>query len=331
MKKRTLVTEILERVARKMGIEVHVEPRWGYVGQIVLPDGRKRYFRNTSLDINGLGSTEIARDKDYAQYFLKRMGYPVIPGETFYVDQWCRAIGSRRGSQAAYRYAKRIGFPVMVKPNSKSQGAGIRKAYTKQELFRAIRAIEKNEKVYLVQRFMTGHDYRIVVLDGAVISAYERFPLSVTGDGRSTIFQLLKKKQELFKRLDRDTVIKKDDPRILEELRRQGYTKRSVLVKGYRVMLMPNANLSTGGDAIDVTDHVHPKWKTYAKRLARDMNLRYIGIDVMTQEPLDVAPSNHVIIEVNAAPGLDNYATMGRKQQRIVEDLYGKVLLALLK
>jgi hypothetical protein len=79
MKKRTLVTEILERVARKMGIEVHVEPRWGYVGQIVLPDGRKRYFRNTSLDINGLGSTEIARDKDYAQYFLKRMGYPVIP------------------------------------------------------------------------------------------------------------------------------------------------------------------------------------------------------------------------------------------------------------
>lgn len=328
--KRTLVTSILERLAKKMGIEVHIEPEWGYVGQIVLPDGRTRYFRNTNLDLNGLGASEIARDKAYAEYFQKRMGYPVIPGKSFYTTRWCKAIGSRRNPEAAYRYAKKIGFPVIVKPNSKSQGSGVRKVYTKRELLRAVKAIEHNERVFLVQRFVEGHDYRIVVLDGKVLSAYERLPLSVTGDGRATIAKLLQRKQALFKKIGRDTMIKPHDDRISAELRRQDLTRRSVPAKGTIINLLPNANLSTGGDAIDVTSKVHAKWKALSKHIARDMNLRYIGIDVMSRDTLDRPPASYVLIEVNAAPGLDNYATMGKRQERIVEDLYRRVLEALL-
>ena len=208
---------------------------------------------------------EIARDKAYADYFLRRMGYPVISGEVFYTPQWCKSVGSRRGPNAAYRYAKRIGFPVIVKPNSKSQGSGVRKVRNKRELLRAIKSFEHNERVFLVQRVATGHDYRIVVLDGRVISAYERLPLSVTGNGRMTIAQLLRKKQASFISIGRDTVLKPQDDRITTELRRQGMTRRTVPNKGEKIVLLPNANLSTGGDAVDVTAVIHPKWATLAK------------------------------------------------------------------
>lgn len=327
--RRTLVTALIERLAKTMGITVRIEPRWGHVGQIVLPDGRKRYFRNTNFDLNGLGAAEIARDKAYAEYFLRKMGYPVITGEAFYTTRWCRSVGSRRGPEAAYRYAKRLGFPVIVKPNSKSQGLGVRKVYNKRELLRAIKAFEHNERVFLVQRIVTGHDYRIVVLDGRVISAYERLPLSVTGDGHSTVAQLLRKKQQEFRRIGRDTVLKRNDERLTEELKRRRMTWRTMLEKGEKIALLPNANLSTGGDAVDVTTILHPQWATLAQKIARDMNLRYIGIDVMSKETLDHSPASYVIIEVNAAPGLDNYAAMGRRQQRIVEELYRRVLDAL--
>lgn len=328
-KRRTLVTEILERVGRKMGVEVHIEPKWGYVGQVTLPDGRRRYFRNTNLDLNGLGAAEIARDKAYAEYFLKRMGYPVIKGEAFYTNRWSRVIKSRRNPQAAARYAKRIGWPVIVKPNSKSQGVGVCKVWNRRGLLRAVKELEHNERVFLVQRCVEGMDHRIVVLDGDVISAYQRFPLSVTGDGASSVRHLLQRKQREFERIGRDTVIKIDDGRIKEELTRHGLSFRTVPRKGERIELLPNANLSAGGDAADVTEQIHPAWRTLAGKIARDMNLRYIGIDVFTQEPLAERPNGYVIIEVNAAPGLDNYAHLGKAQQKIVEKLYSRVLLAL--
>jgi len=69
-----------------MGITINIEPRYGYVGQIVLPDGRKRYFRGTNFDLNPLGASEIARDKAYAAYFMCLMGYPVVEGRQFLLD-----------------------------------------------------------------------------------------------------------------------------------------------------------------------------------------------------------------------------------------------------
>lgn len=330
-KHRTLVTSILERVAKQMKIKITIEPVWGYVGQIILQDGRTRYFRNTNLDINSLGSSEIARDKNYADYFLKRMGYPIIPGRAFFTRRWNKVLETDNGPDKAYAYAKSIGFPVIVKPNSKSQGLGVAKAYNRKDLMAAVRRIEQFDRVFLVQRVMMGHDYRIVVIDQEVISAYERLPLSVTGNGRSTVQQLLLAKQKMFVKTGRDTQIKLKDPRITRELQRMHFTRRSVLKKGETIVLLPNANLSTGGDALDATDVIHPQWKVLARNIARDMNLRYIGIDIMSKETLEKPPRDYVVIEINAAPGLDNYSAMGPRQKRIVEGLYRKALEALIK
>jgi len=323
------VTPILAELAAEMGIDLVIEPRYGYVGCLRLSDGRRRYFRSTVFDLNGAGATEIAKDKDYAASFLARCGYPVPEGESFHTRKWCKAIGSDRTPERAWEYAETLGLPVIVKPNSKSQGAGVALVHDEKEFFKAVRVASQGERVFLVQRPAPGIDYRIVVLDGTILSAYERRPLAVTGDGVSSIQRLLEEKQREFETSGRDTQLRLDDERITRNLVRQGYARTSILPKDASLKLLPNANLSTGGTAVDVTDTTHPEWTELAARIARDMNLRYTGIDIMTPHALSEEPKDYVVLEINAAPGLDHYATVGKKQEEVVRELYRKVLRAL--
>ncbi len=325
-KESLLLAPLLKKLGREIGAKVIIEPEWGVVGQITFKSGKRSYFRYNTLDLNKVGASDIAKDKDYATYFMRKLGYPTIPGKAFFSNEWCATIGSDRDIDAAYRYAQQLGFPVIVKPNSGSQGAGVSPAYDKASFYRAMRAIFKNDKIALVQRMIAGQDYRIVVLDDEVISAYQRIPLSVIGDGRSTIRQLLAKKERAFIASSRDTRIKLDDPRIKEKLKQQRLTFASKPAKGQRIFLLDNANLSTGGDSIDVTHAMHSAFKKIAVSLTRDMGLRLCGVDLMIDGDIAVEPSRYWVIEINAAPGLDHYVKTGASQQKIVEDLYLKVL-----
>ncbi len=328
-----LLSKILPRIAKKIGATVVVEPKYGYVGQIIFKNGKKKYFRVSTLDINTVGSVDIAKDKGYAKFFMERMGYPVAEGKVFFRPNFAKAIGSRESIEAAWRYAKKRGVPVIVKPNSLSMGFGVAKVSTKQSFFRAAREIFKADRVMLVEEVLIGRDYRIVVLDNNVISAYERMPLAVIGDGKSSIRALLKRLQQEFVANDRDTVIKMDDPRMREVLLRSKKTFASVPKKGERVQLLDNANLSTGGKAIDVTSELHPSIKKLAIKLTKDMGLRICGVDLMLSENAKVSLSQqkYWVIEVNGAPGLDHYFETGKKQQKIVEAMYLKVLKAMEK
>src|SRR3989344_4625849 len=132
--KKPLVSILLKKIAPSIGARVNLEPEYGWAGQIVFKNGRKRYFRASTVDLNPVGSSDIAKDKDFAAYFMKKMGYPVVTGETFFSVEWAETVGSKRNMDAAYRYAQRLGFPVIVKPNSKSQGVGVAKVYTKRDI-----------------------------------------------------------------------------------------------------------------------------------------------------------------------------------------------------
>lgn len=327
---RSLASEVIAKIGPRLGLTVNLEPQYRYVGQIITADGRKFYFRNTNFDLNGQGAAEMAKDKDYAAYFMRLLGYRVPEGETFYSNDWCRVLQSPRDIHAAYDYAKRLGFPVIVKPNSKSQGAGVAKVFTKRDFYRAMRAVfnQARDRVALVQRCIEGDDYRIVVLDGRVISAYRRIPLSVSGDGSMSIAALLAQKQASFQAAGRDTVIRLDDYRIAMRLRRLGMTLETIPLAGQRIVLLDNANLSTGGEAIDVTSSLHPEFQSLAARVSQDMGLRYCGVDVITTGPITEQPTGYSILEINAAPGLDHYAMVGVEQQRIVEAMYEQILLA---
>lgn len=328
-----LLGRVLTKIAPRIGAKVVMEPEWNIVGQIIFKSGRKRYFRYSSLDLNSLGASEVAKDKDYANFFMQKMGYPIIPNsKTFFKNDWAQAIGQpRRNLDAAYLYAKKIGFPVIVKPNSGSQGSGVTLAYKKQEFYRAIRTVFKNDRVALVQSQVVGKDYRLVVLDNKVISAYQRLPLNIIGDGRSNILQLIKLKQAQFIAAHRDTQLKFNDPRIKEKLTHAGMNFRSILKLGQRVSLLDNANLSTGGDSIDVTSRVHPDFKKLAIQLTKDMGLRLCGVDLMIKGEISEKPKKFWVLEINSAPGLDHYAKTGKTQEKIVENLYLEVLKSMEK
>lgn len=327
----TLLGRLFQKIAPRIGARVTMEPKWKIVGQIAFKTGRKRYFRYSSVDLNTLGASDVAKDKDFANFFMEQMGYPIIPGRAFFSEEWCRIIGSKNNMNAAYRYARSLGFPVIVKPNSGSQGVGVFKVYTKRELQRAMRFVFARDRVALVQRPVTGRDYRLVVLDEKVISAYERIPLNVIGDGKSDIRQLLKRKQKRFRAVGRDTHIAVEDERIRHTLARQRLALTSVPPKGKVVYLLDNANLSSGGEADDITEELHPDFAKIAIRLTKDMGLRLCGVDLMVQGAITERPARYWVLEINAAPGLDHYAQTGKKQRKIVEDLYLQVLKAMSK
>ncbi|MBI5470563.1 cyanophycin synthetase [Candidatus Kaiserbacteria bacterium] len=327
---RSFVGLLFKKMAREIGAKVLLEPVWKTVGQIKLKDGKKRYFRYSSVDLNTLGASEISRDKDYAAFFMRKMDYPAIQGKSFYSKRWAKVIGSKRDINAAIRYA-RGRYPLFVKPNDGSQGYGVSLVHNARELRQAFKEIFKSTDVALVQKPVKGRDYRIVVLDGKIISAYERIPLSVVGDGRSTIKQLLAEKQREFVRTGRDTKINLKDPRIKNKLACQGDALTSVPELNRRVYLLDNANLSSGGDAVDVTKTIHPDFKKISINLARDMNLRICGVDIIVSGTITDPPKKYWILETNAAPGLDHYVTTGVAQRKIVEDLYRAVLKAMAK
>lgn len=323
---------LFKKLAPKAEAKLIVEPEWGIAAQIIYNNGVTRSLHAYSLDLNHIGSSSIAKDKDYAKFFMKKKGYPVAEGRTFFEKNWAETVGSGRTVSLAPGYAEKLGYPVIVKPNSKSQGMDVVLAWNKKELISSLVRIFKNDKVALVEKYLPGKDYRIIVLDGRVISAYERVPLSVTGDGRSSVLKLFVKKQKDFIFLGRDTKINFKDERTKIKLTRQELSLKSVIPKGQKIYLLDNANLSSGGDAKDATGVIHGGFKKIAVNLIRDMGLRMAGVDIMvtkgdiTQNPKDCS---YYIIEINSAPGLDHYVTTGKAQRKIVEDMYLKILKAL--
>ena len=326
------LTKLIKHIAPKVDARVVIEPEWGIAAQIIYKNDIVRSLRMYSLDLNHIASSDIAKDKDYAKFFMKSRGYPVAEGRTFFKDSWAEVVKSNRKISYGIKYAKKLGFPVIVKPNSQSQGAGVCVVWNTKDTRHALIEVFKNDKIALIERYLPGKDYRIVVLDRDVISAYERIALSVTGDSKSSILKLLENKNKLFVKTGRDTRINFKDIRIKNKLKRLGYTWVSILKKGEKIYLLDNANLSTGGDAVDVTRTIHKDFKKIAIELTKNMGLRISGVDIMiTKGDITDNPSNckYYIIEINAAPGLDHYVTTGSKQRKIVEAMYLKILKAL--
>jgi D-alanine-D-alanine ligase-like ATP-grasp enzyme len=323
--------KIIRKVAPKIGASVLSEPKWGIVFQVTFKNGKRKYSRFNSVDLNPLGSSEVARDKDYANFFMKGMGYPTIEGKAFCSPVWAKTIKSKDDINAAFKYAKSLGFPVIVKPNSGSQGVDVALVYSRETFFKAMNKIFKNDRMALVQRKVTGKDYRMVVLDNKIISAYERIPLSVVGDGKLSIKKLLEKKKKYFKKIKRDINIDVSDPRIKSKLKFLGKNINSIPKKDEKVFLLDNANLSSGGDSVDVTNSIHKDFKKIATKLTKDMGLRICGVDLMIDGDIADKPKKYWVIEVNSAPGLDHYVTTGKAQEKIVEDMYLEVLKSMQK
>jgi cyanophycin synthetase len=201
-----------------------------------------------------------------------------------------------------------VGFPLVVKPLDGNHGNGATiNINNYDEAVNAFHRAKEFSDEIIVEKYITGSDFRVLIVNYKFVAAALRTPASVVGDGRHTISELIDIANSDPKRGNgHDNVLTKIEVNDIchELLCKHGLTMESVPERGKRVYLKPTANLSTGGTATDVTDEVHPSNILLFERAARLIGLDVCGIDVMApslSEP--IKENGGAIIEINAAPG----------------------------
>jgi D-alanine-D-alanine ligase-like ATP-grasp enzyme len=323
--KKYSVTKFLKALVPKINAVLISEPEFENVGFILFKDGNKEYYKNTSFSLNSFASAEIAKDKNYTNFFLKKMGYKVPEGQTFFSDKLNSCLRIKRTISDGFEYAKSIGFPVIIKPNNLSQGKLVTKIFNKEEYYETAEKIFDITDVMLVERFYYGNDFRVLVLDEEIFAVYQREPLKIIGNGISRIKELIEEKQNDFIKSGRKVAINCNDYRIARNLKRNNYTINTILDRGLILQILDNANLSTGGTIYDFTSKVHQEFKNLAVNITKDMKLRLCGIDFLTDD-IRKPVSDYTIIEINASPGLNNYASLGAEQLAIAHSFYFRIL-----
>ena len=280
---------------------------------------QKRIMASETSNTSSI-AVEICQDKPLTNKMLRAVGVPVPDGRTV------------RSQDDAWQAAQEIGLPVVVKPENGNQGKGVSVNLTTENEVRVAYDIAREfEAGVLIERYIEGLDYRLLVVNGTMVAAARRDPALVIGDGQRTVRELVAEvNQDPRRRPGHSSIltqIKIDDTAILV-LKQQGLTPDSVPVAGEVVKLRRNANLSTGGTAADVTDEVHPRNARLAELAAQILALDVAGIDILCKDiSRPLAEENGAIVEVNAAPGLRMhlYPNSGRPRnvgEPIVEALY---------
>lgn len=256
---------------------------------------QKRVQATVTSQTSSIG-VELACDKEDTKFLLDQAEVPVPKGEIV------RSIGGLEDA------VKTLGYPIVIKPINGNHGRGITTDIQNwEDATIAFEAAKKVSSSVIVERFITGLDFRLLVINYKLVAAALRKPAHVVGDGKSTV-------QELIDKVNSDprrgyghekvlTMITIDDMTkgILEA---DGLSLDSILPEGKEQKLKDTANLSTGGTSTDVTDIVHPYNVFMAERIARIIDLDICGIDLMTSDiSVPVNETGGAVLEVNAGPG----------------------------
>ena len=256
----------------------------------------------TTFDCDSHLDSDFTTRKDDCKAFLKTLGFPVPNGDIVISFEGARAV------------AREIGYPVAVKPVVGHKGIGVTADVRDSEELefafgRALKAISKDQpKQVIVEKSISGADFRLLCVNGRFVAATERRPASIIGDGRSTVNELIKHENRTPARLDTPTSalskIQCDEPMEMY-LAEQGLSLNSVIEKDRTVYLRKVANLSAGGLSIDATSTVHPDNIILAQDVAQHFRLTCLGIDVIARNLAESWKSGSLgILEINSAPGI---------------------------
>jgi cyanophycin synthetase len=258
---------------------------------------KQRRIQAAETDASSAIAESIAQDKELTKKLFRMAGLPVPEGRPV------------KNVDDAWAVAQEIGLPVVVKPQDGNQGKGVAvNVKTREELDAAYKIALRYREEIMVERYLPGSDYRLLVIGDKLVAAARREPALVVGDGKHTV-------RELVDIVNADplrgeghsyplTRIRIDEVAIAC-LQEQSLDESSVPPKGMRVIMRNNANLSTGGSATDVTDDVHPEVAASAVLAAQMVGLDICGVDIVCETILrPLEEQNGGIIEVNAAPGL---------------------------
>ena len=241
-------------------------------------------------------AVETADEKTRVKTYLKRSGIPVPNGQRISTQEEAVAVFNE------------IGAPVVVKPEVGNHGNGSTiNIPDLDQLKKAFQAAQAYHPDVIVEAYVEGGDFRLLVINGKFIAAARREPAHVIGDGKSSI-------KELIQKINSDPLRGFGHEKVLTQIEIDEMTERLLSLKDLsldsvpkekeKVYLKATANLSQGGTATDVTDEVSPDIRLMAERAARIIGLDCVGVDALAKDislPLD--SSGIKVVEVNAAPG----------------------------
>ncbi|MFC5523160.1 cyanophycin synthetase [Polaromonas jejuensis] len=256
---------------------------------------RQHRIWTAETDLTSAIAEGIAHDKDLTKSLLATCGVPVPEGQI---------VGN---AQEAWEAAEDIGLPVVVKPSDGNHGRGVSlDLNTRDEVEAAFRVAEPHGSEVIVERFVRGHEHRLLVVGGRVVAAARGETASVTGDGVSTVAQLVDAQLNTDPRRGHGEdfplgpIQAANDGAVILDLQRQGLSADAIPAAGREVLIQRNGNV-----AIDCTDEVHPEVDYIVSLAARVVGLDIAGVDVVAQ---DISRPLHeqggAIVEVNAGPGL---------------------------
>lgn len=261
--------------------------------------GQGRYqqrIQATTTGRTGNIAVELAGDKEETNGILRDLGLPV-PRQALV-----------RRKRDAVRVARRIGYPVVLKPVDGNHGRGVAiNLRSDEEVEAGFDKASEHSRQVIVESYIEGFDHRLLVVNGELVAAAKRVPGHVVGDGQNTIRALVDKTNEDPRRgVGHEKVLTRLEfdhqaERLLQKL---GYTPETVPAEGEVVYLRSTANLSTGGTAIDVTDVIHPDNREMAIRTINAIGLDIGGVDFLTNDITEsYRDAGGGICEVNAGPG----------------------------
>lgn len=279
-----------------------------------------RKIQATMTDKTNCMAVDIACDKELTNHMLRIHGIPVPEGKI------------ARTVEEVINIGEELGMPVVVKPYNGNQGKGVSlNLSSKSEICRAFEIARKYSEKVLIEKYIEGKHYRLLVVENQVVAASQRIAAHVIGNGQNTIRELIEiencnplRGEGHQKPL---TKIKIDDVMNLI-LDKANLNLESIPLSGEMIFLRENDNLSTGGIAIDVTDQVHPYNMELAISAAKIVELDIAGIDITTGDiSRSIKDNGGAVIEINACPGIrmHHYPSKGEPRnvaKAIVDNLF---------
>lgn len=241
-------------------------------------------------------AVDIACNKEQTKKMLDDASIPVAKGDICYDEEDLKDT------------IDHIGYPIVIKPLDGNHGKGASINVTNwEDAVKGLKHAKEYSRRVIVEKFVTGFDFRVLVINNEVIAAAQRVPAHVIGNGKNTIQELIDITNEDPRRgyghenVLTEITIDRTTERLIDNA---GYKLDSVLPQDETLYLKSTANLSTGGTSVDVTDLMHPENVFIAERISRVIGLDICGIDIMAPNLTQSLKENGgVILEVNAAPG----------------------------
>ena len=273
--------------------------------------GKKGKIIENSISYNTkCVSVDISCDKLLTKELLKIHNIPIAKGSKIN-----NVIGLLKD-------AEEIGYPVVIKPQYGNKGNGvILNIKNEKELLFAYKKVKDKFKDLIIEKYHKGNDFRVCMVNYKVVAVSHRTPPSIIGNGKDTIFDLISKLNDDPLRGDDHekplTKVKLDEE-VIKCISEQGKSLMDILEKDNKIYLRKNANLSTGGEAIDCTEEICSENINLCIRVAKALNLDICGIDICAEDISKPIYNNGVIMEVNAAPGLRMHINPSKGKPRNV-------------